>query len=260
MIFINKNGYPIPDILLVEGAVKRQQHIDDFSADEDNYKLNTRAVRKFPFDGDIYGHETVKESLEIIQNFKCCFCESKYKHITSGDVEHFRPKAGYSQGVGLQFTRPGYFWLAYDWTNLLVSCEVCNRRKKGNYFPLSNPNSRSTTYSSDITIEEPWFINPSIIDPESHITFYKEVPMHISFQGAKTIIYLELDRPELNEMRLQKLNDLKTLENSYVISAGYPTEDRILENLLDRLRVVLQNNGEYYNMIKTNFRKYLPLL
>jgi uncharacterized protein (TIGR02646 family) len=260
MIFINKAGHPVPNILLTDGVAKRQEHIDAFIADEANFRLNTRAVRKFPFDKTIYGAATVKTSLENIQNNKCCFCEAKYKHVTSGDVEHFRPKAGFSQGKGKNFIRPGYFWLAYDWDNLLVSCEVCNRRNKGSYFPLSNPGARFTSYNSNIDIEHPWFINPSSIDPEYHITFYKEVPTHTSFQGAKTISYLSLDRQELNEMRLSKFNGLKALEECYKVTIGYPMENTTKDIFFNRLREVLLNNGEYYSMVKSNFGKYIPQL
>ena len=130
MVFIDKSGIATPTILTTAGVVKRDEHIAGFVANEAGYRA--KKGEKFDFDSSIYGDTTVKKSLETIQNFKCCFCESKYKHITSGDVEHFRPKGAYTQGKGptFPFVRPGYFWLAYEWDNLLVSCEVCNQRKK----------------------------------------------------------------------------------------------------------------------------------
>ena len=260
MIFINKAGHPVPNILLTDGLAKKQEHINDFIADEANFRLNTRAVKTFPFDSSIYGDATVKSLLETIQNYKCCFCEAKYKHITSGDVEHFRPKAGYSQGRGENFIRPGYFWLAYDWDNLLVSCEVCNRRNKGSYFPLSNPGTRFTNYNSNINLEHPWFINPCVIDPEDHIAFHQEVPTHTSLHGEKTIEYLSLDRQELNERRLSKFNGLKALEKCYILTIGYPIENTARDIFFDRLREILLNNGEYYSMVKSNFGVYIPQL
>ncbi|MFV8339321.1 hypothetical protein ACNQGL_08610 [Flavobacterium sp. LB3P21] len=260
MIFINKAGHPIPNILLIEGEAKKQEHINDFEANEATFRLSRKRSRKFYFDNKIYGHPTVKTLLQTIQNNKCCFCEAKYKHVASGDVEHFRPKAEFSQGHGNLLHRPGYFWLAYDWNNLLVSCEICNRRGKGFYFPLKNPHRRFTNHLSNIQVEEPWFINPSLINPEVHIRFYKEVPEHITFEGAKTISYLELDREELNEMRLSKLNDLKALEDSYLASIGSAIENRIRDNFFNRLRAVLLHNGEYYSMVRSNFGAYIPHL
>lgn len=262
MVFINKTGHPIPGILTTEGVNKRDEHIAEFVADEAGFRDNSQNGSRFNFDSKIYGHTTVKESLENIQNNKCCFCESKYKHITSGDVEHFRPKAAYTQGKESKypFIRPGYFWLAYDWDNLLVSCEVCNRRKKGNYFPIKNKIRRCQDHTDNYNDEEPWFVNPSEIDPVAHITFNKEIPTHLSFEGAKTIEYLGLDREELNEMRRKKLNFLEALENSFEISIGLPTEERTRENFLKNLRDIINENGEYYLMVKVNFNKYIPML
>ena len=262
MVFIDKNGHPTPNILTTDGVAKRNEHIADFAANEAGFRDGSRNGARFDFDSSIYGDSTVKEPLETIQNFKCCFCESKYKHITSGDVEHFRPKAAYTQGRGGAFTfvRPGYFWLAYEWDNLLVSCEVCNQRKKGNYFPIKNRIRRCQDQTYDYNQEEPWFINPSLIDPEYHISFYKEVPTHITHEGAKTIDFLGLDREELNEMRRKSLNDLKALEDSYLVSIGFPIENQIRENFFKRLRAVLNENGEYYLMVKINFGSYIPQL
>ena len=174
MVYVDKTGHVIPAVLTTAGITKRDEHIADYIANEASFKLNRKKAAKFDFDKSIYGHSTVRSLLEAIQNQKCCFCESKFKHISDGDVEHFRPKAEYSQGreTNYPLIRPGYFWLAYDWDNLLVSCEICNRRKKGNYFPLKNPIRRFVDHTSNIDLEEPWFINPSIIDPIYHITFH----------------------------------------------------------------------------------------
>jgi hypothetical protein len=262
MVFIDKSGHPIPVILTTVGVTRRDEHIADFVANEAGYRDGSKNGSRFNFDSDIYGDSTVKKPLEIIQNYKCCFCESKYKHITSGDVEHFRPKAAYTQGKGgtFPFVRPGYFWLAYEWDNLLVSCEVCNQRKKGNYFPIKNRIRRCQDHTFDYNQEEPWFINPSEIDPVYHISFYKEVPTHITHEGAKTIHYLGLDRQELNEIRNDKLNNLKRLEDAYNIAVGTALENRLKNNFFDALREVLHNNGEYFLMIKVNFNKYISEL
>ena len=58
------------------------------------------------------------------------FCESKVSHIAYGDVEHFRPKAGYRQRPEDPLVQPGYYWLAYEWSNLLFCCQLCNQRFK----------------------------------------------------------------------------------------------------------------------------------
>ena len=57
------------------------------------------------------------------QHDKCCFCESKVTQVAYGDVEHYRPKAGYRQEHGAPLGRPGYYLLAYEWSNLMFCCQ-----------------------------------------------------------------------------------------------------------------------------------------
>jgi hypothetical protein len=108
---------------------------------------------KFDFDAGIYAHETVKAALKECQHDKCAFCESKVSHIAYGDVEHFRPKKGYLQEDGDELQRPGYYWLAYEWTNLLFCCQICNQRHKRNLFPLTDPSQRATSHHDEIASE-----------------------------------------------------------------------------------------------------------
>lgn len=73
---------------------------------------------------------------------------------------------------------PGYFWLAYEWCNLLPTCEDCNRcskRKtggvligKGTRFPVSGQHA---TAPSEESHEKPLLINPASPDeyPSLHI-------------------------------------------------------------------------------------------
>lgn len=262
MVFINKADVKVPFILTKDGVDKKNEHILEFTKDEAAYRDNSKHGKRFKFDRNIYADSTVKKTLETIQNNKCCFCESKYKHVAAGDVEHFRPKAAYRQGIKKKypFVRPGYFWLAYDWENLLVSCENCNRRNKGNYFPIKNRISRCQDQTYDYNKEDPWFINPSKIDPENHISFYNETPQHLTFEGAQTIKFLQLDREELEEMRRHKLNFLLTLESGYLITIGSDFEEKMKENFFKHLREIISKNGEYHAMVKTKFKKYIPQL
>src|SRR5690606_19607561 len=98
---------------------------------------DTGAV-KMSFDSGIYGHTNIKTELINNQSGKCAFCEQHILSISYGDVEHFRPKGGYKQNYKDSLHKPGYYWLAYDWDNLLFCCQKCNQRYKKNYFPLRN--------------------------------------------------------------------------------------------------------------------------
>ncbi len=70
---------------------------------------------------------------------KCAYCETLIVANHPGDLDHFRPKGRVTNSSdmikvkdhrGQEAPHPGYYWLAYDFQNLLPSCEDCNRPNK----------------------------------------------------------------------------------------------------------------------------------
>jgi uncharacterized protein (TIGR02646 family) len=159
--------------------------------------------RTFRFKDTIYGASDVKAALIDAQHGKCCFCERKI--FGDGDVEHFRPKAGVSQGPKSRMLQPGYYWLAYDWSNLLLSCSACNSRQKRNQFPLTNSAKRVRVHRKTelLNREEPLFIDPAREEPSIYIGFKGSKPFAIDDnpRGRETIRALGLDRDALNQIR-----------------------------------------------------------
>lgn len=127
---------------------------------------------------------------------KCAYCEVPIRDYQHGDVEHFRPKAGISDengqtvylldeegqtlvdADGKPVEHPGYYWLAYEWTNLLPSCVKCNqtdvrqetRVGKHTRFPVKG---RHAQQPAEVAQEEPLLINPlsdkEDDDPKYHL-------------------------------------------------------------------------------------------
>lgn len=185
-----------PAILREKGTQRRSAHSRSFTL---------HGARRFEFDRSIYGHHTVKEALLSAQHGKCCFCESKVRHVASGDVEHFRPKAAVRQSEDDPLDAPGYYWLAYDWSNLFFCCERCNRRHKANLFPLADPEKRVRRHhdARRIGVERPLFIDPGSEDPGRFMSFRRSsvYPIDDSERGKQTIRGLGLDRAALDENR-----------------------------------------------------------
>ncbi len=124
------------------------------------------------FDSAYYSGHGIKEALMTAHYGKCAFCECKVRAVAHGDVEHFRPKAGYEQGRA--FNHDGYFWRAYDWRNLYYSCQVCNQVYKGNHFPVllgQDMVERRKSYTDDDAPESPVLIDPGVEDPREFIRF-----------------------------------------------------------------------------------------
>ena len=122
---------PAPRILLERGAALTAELCARVEAGE-----------RPSFEREVYGAAEVKEVLRAAQHDKCCFCEAKLGHAQFGDVEHFRPKASVQQS-SVDPPTPGYYWLAYAWQNLYLSCEICNRRHKQKLFPRRSRGTRA---------------------------------------------------------------------------------------------------------------------
>lgn len=242
MIPIDKSQTSLPIILDVGGS--GYQKTEELKTDYDN------GIREFKFSSRIYGHKTVKSALKELQNHKCCFCEAKINHISHGDVEHFRPKAGYNTTIGGRLSKPGYYWLAYDFSNLFLACQICNQSYKKNYFPLKNESNRARSHRDNIRDEENLILHPESDNPEEHLTFEQEVikPLNASEKGKETIKRTGLNRKLLQDDRMDLLNILKTLAN---VARGNSVESHEAKEHFKRLGLP---TSKYSLMVKCNFR------
>ncbi|MDR3635785.1 MAG: hypothetical protein P4L84_18430 [Isosphaeraceae bacterium] len=207
-----------PKILRTRGVAKRVEHCHAYDAAPDDHHTGVRSIE---IDTAIYNAKSVKAALLKAQHQKCCYCEAKLGHVAFGDVEHFRPKAGYQQQRGDPLGKPGYYWLAYEWANLFVSCQICNQEFKKNLFPLEEPARRAHSHHDNIANESPLLIDPAARDPEHFIGFREEYPVPVdgNATGKTTINVLKLDeRPALIEARRELLCWIKlVLQNRQLL-------------------------------------------
>jgi hypothetical protein len=205
-----------PAILVVEGTAKAQEHCDAYDG----------GAREFEFDPLIYGDATVKQELVAMHHGKCCFCESKVRHTGPGTIDHYRPKAASQQEAGAPFRRPGYYWLAYDWDNLLLVCVICNQTCKRNLFPLQNDGRRALSHLHPLHEEEPLLINPTRENPADSISFREEYAFALNGndRGRITIELLKLnDRSDLVERRREWIRVLRVLREVLMLFPHSPT-------------------------------------
>jgi hypothetical protein len=147
---------------------------------------------------------------------KCAYCECHIIGVNQdGDVEHFRPKGAVHDAQnkvvkvrdasGKEQSHRGYFWLAYDWRNLLPSCILCNQLRtpnnelfgKGNRFPVRHVYAARP--EDDLLGEEPLLLHPVFDDPADHLTLDpgKGVLGGLTDRGQTTIAILGLNREGL---------------------------------------------------------------
>lgn len=123
-------------------------------------------VTSAAFDASLYASADMKQWLTHSHLGRCAYCESLVQHVSWGDVEHFRPKAGW--GKGEELYRPAYYFLAYTPDNLLYACVMCNEAYKKNEFPITGVRARER---ADLDAELPVLIQPYVDDPRNHIRF-----------------------------------------------------------------------------------------
>jgi hypothetical protein len=206
MIRIKRPSAP-PEILGTKGA--EQTHLDciEYDTAPSDFVAGRAAFR----DRRLYADRTVKLALVAAHFSKCCYCETKHTDPDNFDVEHFRPKGGVRQPHQLSDDLPGYYWMRYQWTNLLLSCNPCNRRYKKTFFPLRNPSERARSHHDELAREQPLLIDPAAEEPRDHVRFLDDAPIALTAKGQMTIDVLGLRRTSLGEDRRRRLQMVRTL-------------------------------------------------
>lgn len=143
MIKINKG--PVPTDLDRTNMLAQDwlENHDLLDQDDDNARAKSikqfRSNKKLQLDSAHYAPPLAKRQLYISHFGKCAYCESRIIHTQYGDVEHIRPKNGVyiRERDGAQtVANEGYFFKAFCWDNLLLSCGSCNQIYKKNFFPI----------------------------------------------------------------------------------------------------------------------------
>lgn len=226
------------------------RYLSDYKSGEKKVKFNERQ----PFN-----NTAVKNELLQMQYGKCCYCESKIQAVSFGDVEHFRPKGAVRQSETDDRTYPGYYWLAYEWDNLLVSCSICNIKYKNDIFPLRDPLNRVRHHDQAITAEDEMLLNPAEVDPENFIKWRKEVPRGVDDRGRgeATIATVGLRRNALQDRRFEHYTILfDWLKSLYAMLESrehlphhlQESADERIFTLINRLRNACTPNSEYSAM------------
>jgi 5-methylcytosine-specific restriction endonuclease McrA len=162
----------------------------------------------------------------LLQNIfykKCAYCETLVTAGFYGEGEHYRPKSsvtfmkdGKKSKVASEDGTPhgGYFWLVYNWYNLVPSCQHCNNQKS-DQFPIGKTHvSKPATTFNDLDLEEdPLLIHPYRDDPSLYLRFGANgvvTTIDSNPKGQHTIDVLKLNRPDLREFRTKRMEEAKT--------------------------------------------------
>lgn len=254
MIRIIKNSADCPRILKVSAVEQTRKDCDSFDSSPRRYLLGKDEIPNKKY----YSRSTVKDALMKSHNEnKCCYCEQRRRQ-SELEVEHFRPRTAAKQSKKGRLIYPGYFWLAYDWDNLYLSCGECNGRFKNCFFPLANPKERARSHNDDISNEQPLLVNPGEDYPRDHIRFRldKAYAFSSSKKGRKTIEVLQLNEENLRKSREEKIGYLKGLleiiqlseEEALPAHVNKSKWEKLVENARQNLARAILSNAEFSSM------------
>lgn len=165
-----------------------------------------QAGHPYDFKDSIWGE--LKDYLFESFDDKCAYCEGPRGAVTSGAVEHYRPKTKVQEDPA----HPGYYWLAYDHENYVPVCSECNS-KKGSRFPVANEAVRARNPGDPLAAEGAEILNPyREPDVRAQLTFeviwepgtWRSKLIHArpaTPRAAETIKLLGLNRDPLLEAR-----------------------------------------------------------
>lgn len=246
MLSVVKNYTDIPVALRSDKCLEENERL--YQQDFEGLKL-----------GKIYSDDSVRVKLKSIYGNKCSYCESALGVSGYLQVEHYRPKAGVKENA----EHKGYYWLRNNWGNLLLACELCNR-KKGTYFPLGCETKRIYRPPDEIShhevgvncqvnmqltkYEAPILLNPEQDKMTDHIKFtLNGGVVGKTNRGIKTIEFLRLDRGQLVRMRRKiQVEHTRALRKTRrrIIESSRPTSECMKELRHDLLVQLKQLRSE----------------
>ncbi|MGE7989600.1 hypothetical protein ACQKPE_00815 [Pseudomonas sp. NPDC089554] len=173
-----------------------------------------------PYNYKAYKGADVVDALRTLFHKKCAYCEFNYAAGGPEDVEHFRPKGAVV--IDEKMVKPGYYWLAADWDNLLPSCMDCNRKRtkvfddksvgmsgKANLFPVDDEAMRWRDHAQPNT-EQALLLDPCVDQPLEHLEFLPQGGVRaLSSKGDASIKVYGLLREDLVIARALKETRVK---------------------------------------------------
>lgn len=193
MLYVDRSLVPHPSALnpdVVEPALEALREQRD-------------AGQRLKFSNLFHG---ARGDLERLFSGKCAYCETPVRDVDPWDIDHFRPR---NDAIDLRGNvSDGYWWLAYEWSNLYLACQRCNSSKRSR-FPIRGKRAQP---GEDLEIEGALLLDPcNAADfEEPHLVFSTDpdgpedgMVAAATRRGEITIDVLSLNRRDLREARAQ---------------------------------------------------------
>lgn len=165
-----------------------------------------------------YRHPEIKAHLLNETHGKCVYCESKIGHNCPGDIEHKIPK---SRQIDLIF----------EWDNMTIACNECNRRKAEYY----DPNCMFLDPNNDNVENLVQHVGPLVFNRPGNV------------RSEVTVRTLELNslkgRPSLISRKMEKLESIKNLVERIATTENTTLKSFLLEELTESYDISSEFSG-----------------
>lgn len=197
---------------------------------------------------DKYGY--LRSALWQLGSMKCWYSEAKLQY-QAGHVEHFRPKKKVAK-----VEHCGYWWDAFDWTNLRLAHPTVNVRVtdyqsgkvvgKGTYFPLRDESKRAVDKVTEAN-EEPVLLDPTVPQDCRLLSFElssgrptpsvkKEDDEWRFLRADLSIDFYHLDEGTWNVARKDLIDEMVVLCDALIAAkTAIPHDAEVYEELLSTL-------------------------
>ena len=214
---------------------------DVYRGKEHGIKVNVFMSREGPFSG------------------KCAYCEEEISRSQHGDMEHFRPmgpvRDAQNQPViviieGEEKEHPGYYWLTYDWRNLLPSCALCNKQPsedtpfgKGNRFPVAGNHA---IREGEEGTEVPLLLNPVLDRPNEHLNLNKlGILEWKTDRGRVSVEILGLNERDLSDARLTTYHEGRDTYAALLHALSIDSAGAEAQRLTQKVRSILDGKTQH---------------
>jgi uncharacterized protein (TIGR02646 family) len=181
---------------------------------------------------------------------KCAYCESKVNADAPGVLDHFRPKWA-TRGLREEYAPDHYWWLAFAWSNLYLTCPNCNKQR-GPRFPVKG--ARINGPDDDPATEDALLLDPcGPIDPDEHLRFDESGRVSpLSTQGDVSINLFGLNRTALLTGRKRVVKELKSVWQEAMLA-----RPNVPQTIINRLNEFTTHDAEFSACATQILRRWL---
>lgn len=192
-----------------------------------------RRQLKFSFEPAVFASTPVVDGLVELFMHKCAFCESAVGLSSVPQVVQLRP-AQAALDVDGTIAPDHYWWLAYEWENLYLSCPQC-ARVRGTRFPVEGERARPVAKGDALDEERPLLLDPCRDAPEQRLLYLTDsTVVSDDERGRTTCEMFDLNRPALVAARRDAAGVLEG-EIERALKRRRKPDSELPRNTLERL-------------------------